>query len=365
MKKSLPKIVLLTVFTFVFLSVSASAAERGVVTASALRMRSAPSTDSSILTLLPAGAQVEIYESVNGWYRAGWEDYTGYLSSAYVRLSPAAESSAPVENGQETVQYAVIMGSGVNVRSAPSTDAEVLGRVNIGDKLPLRAVENGWCRVAYGDRIAFVSARYAFAGGLSTLSSGQGVVTGEAVNLRSGPGTDSEILAQVAAGQKVELISLEDGWYEVVADGRSGYISSSYVRPCTSNADAAIGAQAAELALNYLGVPYVWGGASPKGFDCSGFTLYIYAQFGYTFSHSATSQWYESGEYVDSRDDLLPGDLILFYDPAHSNGKACSHVGIYLGDNEFIHASSSGTVRISSLDENYYNTYYKGAKRIG
>ncbi len=119
--------------------------------------------------------------------------------------------------------------------------------------------------------------------------------------------------------------------------------------------------------MNYLGVRYVYGGASPSGFDCSGFTLYVFKQFGYNLPHSATSQWYESGQYVE-RSDLQPGDIVLFCDPSRSNGKACSHVGIYIGNGEFIHASSGSSgkyVRISSLNTGYYNTYYKGAKRLG
>ena len=119
--------------------------------------------------------------------------------------------------------------------------------------------------------------------------------------------------------------------------------------------------------MGYLGTPYVYGGESPKGFDCSGFTRYVYKQFGYDLPHSATSQWFNSGTYVE-RADLQPGDLVLFCDPSRSNGKACSHVGVYIGDNEFVHASSGSSgkyVRISSLTEGYYSRYYKGAKRLG
>ena len=93
--------------------------------------------------------------------------------------------------------------------------------------------------------------------------------------------------------------------------------------------------------------------------------MYIFSQFGYSLPHSATSQWNNSGEYVD-RSDLQAGDLVLFCDPSRSAGKACSHVGIYISDGNFIHSSSSssGGVIISSLDSGYYNTYYKGAKRV-
>ena len=111
----------------------------------------------------------------------------------------------------------------------------------------------------------------------------------------------------------------------------------------------------------------MYGGASSKGFDCSGFTMYIYDQYGYNLPHSATSQWNSSTGTTVARADLQPGDLVFFCDPARSNGKACSHVGIYIGDGDFIHASSSrsGGVRINSLSESYYDGYYVGAKRIG
>ena len=91
-----------------------------------------------------------------------------------------------------------------------------------------------------------------------------------------------------------------------------------------------------------------------------------FSLFGYSLPHSATSQWNSSGTYVD-RSDLQPGDLVLFCDPSRSGGKACSHVGIYIGDNNFVHASSGSSgkyVRTSSLNESYYSGYYVGAKRV-
>ena len=165
------------------------------------------------------------------------------------------------------------------------------------------------------------------------------------------------------AGKLVDLISLQNDWYAINYNGSTGYISSDYLKVYTGSAASGTGASIAETAMSYLGTPYSYGGASPKGFDCSGFTMYVFSLFGYSLPHSATSQWNNSGTYV-AREDLQPGDLVLFCDPSRSNGKACSHVGIYIGDGDFIHASSSRSrgVTISSLSEDYYDGYYVGAK---
>jgi peptidoglycan DL-endopeptidase CwlO len=108
------------------------------------------------------------------------------------------------------------------------------------------------------------------------------------------------------------------------------------------------------IAMRYLGVPYVWGGSSPSGFDCSGLVAYVYAQVGVSLPHYTGAQW-NVGVPV-SRSDLQPGDLVFF--------DGLGHVGIYIGGNSFIHAPHTGdVVRISSISGWYADTYV-GARRI-
>jgi cell wall-associated NlpC family hydrolase len=109
------------------------------------------------------------------------------------------------------------------------------------------------------------------------------------------------------------------------------------------------------IAMSYLGVPYRYGGADPSGFDCSGLVAYVYAQVGVSLPHYSGAQ-YAAGVAV-SRDDLQPGDLVFF------NG--LSHVGIYVGGGQFIHAPHTGdVVKISSLSDSWYASTYVGARRI-
>jgi peptidoglycan DL-endopeptidase CwlO len=111
------------------------------------------------------------------------------------------------------------------------------------------------------------------------------------------------------------------------------------------------------IAMQYLGVPYVWGGASPSGFDCSGLVMYVFAQVGISLPHYTVAQYNYPNSVSVSRDQLEPGDLVFF--------AGLGHVGIYVGNGQFIHAPHTGdVVRIDSLSEGWYAAEYDGAKRI-
>jgi peptidoglycan DL-endopeptidase CwlO len=134
--------------------------------------------------------------------------------------------------------------------------------------------------------------------------------------------------------------------------GSSGSGGGTYTPPPAGT----LGQQAAALAQQYLGVPYVWGGASPSGFDCSGLVVYVYGQLGVSLPHYTGALW-TSGSRVSSS-QLAPGDLVFFYPDL-------GHVGIYIGGGLFIHAPHTGdVVKISSLSDPWYASVYMGAVRI-
>lgn len=207
---------------------------------------------------------------------------------------------------------------------------------------------------------------------------GDGVINASDVRLRSDANTSSSILATLSKGTAVTVLTQSGSWYAVSYNGTNGYVAQQYVTLGTSLPAEDTGSSAANdnvssvppsssgsavsIAYQYLGVPYVYGGASPSGFDCSGFTMYVYNQLGISLPHGATPQL-KYGTYV-SRSELQPGDLVFFSDGSYP----ASHVGIYVGGDEFIHASSSSSngycVCVSSLNSNYYSRNFVGGRRF-
>ncbi|MDN5326198.1 MAG: hypothetical protein PWP41_894 [Moorella sp. (in: firmicutes)] len=138
--------------------------------------------------------------------------------------------------------------------------------------------------------------------------------------------------------------------------------ASRYEAPSASRGvstdPSTLGARIAAIARQYEGSPYRWGGTSPKGFDCSGFTLYVFQRVGINLPHSASDQA-SLGTHID-KSDLLRGDLVFF----HTYSQDISHVGIYLGNGKFISATNRG-VAIDSIDDPYYwGPRYVGARRV-
>ena len=115
------------------------------------------------------------------------------------------------------------------------------------------------------------------------------------------------------------------------------------------------------LAMDYIGCPYRWGGCGPSSFDCSGFVCYVFEQFGYSLERVANDIYQENGKEV-GLGDLRVGDVVCFTN-TYSTRAACSHVGIYIGDGQFVHASERG-VKISQLDGDYYLDHFLCGKRI-
>lgn len=252
----------------------------------------------------------------------------------------------------------------VNLRTGAGTGNAIIATVSEGTALIVEAdTGSGWYKVNYDGESGYMSADYLSFSETMDLTA-QGWVDGSDVRMRAAAGTDSEIVRVTTYGESVEILGVDGEWYKVSAGGKTGYIRGDYVsftEPDPSQAPAAgsIGEQIVAFAEQFLGTPYVWAGSSPSGFDCSGFVSYVFKNFGYTVNRTAASM-YSNGVAVD-KSELQIGDAMFFASSSESIG----HVGIYIGDGEFIHSSSGcGYVTISGLDESYYSRMYVGARRI-
>ena len=252
----------------------------------------------------------------------------------------------------------------VNLRTGAGTGNAIIATVSEGTALIVEAdTGSGWYKVNYDGESGYMSADYLSFSETMDLTA-QGWVDGSDVRMRAAAGTDSEIVRVTTYGESVEFLGVDGEWYKVSAGGKTGYIRGDYVsftEPDPSQAPAAgsIGEQIVAFAEQFLGTPYVWAGSSPSGFDCSGFVSYVFKNFGYTVNRTAASMY--TNDVAVDKSELQIGDAVFFASSSESIG----HVGIYIGDGEFIHSSSGcGYVTISGLDESYYSRMYVGARRI-
>lgn len=212
-------------------------------------------------------------------------------------------------------------------------------------------------------------------------------INSSSVYVRKGPSTDNEIVDSLILNNAVKVVAENGDWYKVEVNEKTGYIAKRLlsdkqvsttsrgevnreedVQTLSNNTQSANvvetskGEQIVEYAKKYLGCKYVYGASGPNTFDCSGFTMYVLKNFGVTLSHSATAQS-RVGTYV-AKENLQPGDLVFFTD--YETGSGIGHCGIYIGDGNFIHASS-GTgycVKISTLTSGSYLKRYETARRV-
>ena len=342
-------------------SSSSSSGTAGTVKGSDVRLRSGPGTGYAILGTYSNGTALTIEGTSGDWTKVTIGGVSGYMHSDYVASGSTGSSE----------QTGYINGTSVRLRSGPSTTSNILGTYNTGTAMTITGSSGNWYAVTYNGTSGYVCKDYMTTtkpGGDTPSSSSAGYIKGNDVRLRSGPGTSYSILGTYNNGTPLTITGTSGEWTAVTLGGVNGYVNSTYVT--TSNPGGSTGSEntpsstggqlIVDTAKKYLGAPYVWGGMSPSGFDCSGFVNYVYKLCGYSMSRVASSIYYNNGTYVDKA-DLQPGDLVFF----SSSSSSIGHVGIFISGSQFIHSSSgTGSVVISDLDSTYYQTHYVGAKRI-
>ena len=333
----------------------------GTIDGSYVRMRSGASTSSSILGTYNSGTTMTVTGVSGAWYKVSYNGTAGYVHSDYVSLSGVTSNGGSTGSSNGSVK-----GSDVRMRSGPGTNYSILGTYQNGTPLTVTGTENGWSKVTIGGTSGYIRSDYVSGGGADSKT---GYIKGNDVRLRSGAGTNYSILGTYNNGTPLTITGTSGNWTAVTINGVKGYVNSTYVTTTKSDGgntgggstpSGSIGETIVATAKQYMGAPYVYGGMSPSGFDCSGFVNYVYKLCGYSMSRVASSIYNNNGTYVEKA-NLQLGDLVFFA----SNSSSIGHVGIYIGNGQFIHSSSgAGCVVISDLSSSYYLKNYVGAKRI-
>lgn len=284
------------------------------------------------------------------------------LALLIISLLSSTALAAKTTTGAGTVK-----ADALNLRTEASTSSAVKALLYRGSYLIVTDTVGDWYKVIYDGTEGFVHSAYVdYAYTLDGKYGTQGTVRGMSVRLRAQPNTSSAVLGYYNTGAKFNVLGVSGEWVKVsTATGIVGYMHSNYIS-CSSAANTPIsnyngkGDQMMATAKLYLGCPYVWAGNGPSYFDCSGYVNYIYKYYGYSLHRVAQDIYSYDGVHVD-KSNLRAGDIICFgYGPY-----SITHVGMYIGNGQFIHASSgSGCVVITNLSDNYYTRMYVGAKRV-
>ena len=352
----------------------------GTVTGSVVNIRSGPDTSYSVLARVEKGDCLTVTGVSDNWYKVEHGGSDGYIRSDYLALgsgggtgssagSAAAESSPAVTaaSGSGTIN-----ASGVRLRSGPSTSYSILDAFDAGTTMTVTGEAGDWYKVDHNGTEGYVYGKYLTVGESASNASAGYTVSDlsdtaataiSAVHFRTGPDTSYTSITVLSPGTSVTITGETENWYRVSYSGSEGFVYKTYLTTedySSPSYSASEGERIVSKAKEYMGTPYVYGGSTPSGFDCSGFVYYVFRQCGYSVTRTATTQ---NGDGVQvSRSELQPGDILIFYNSAKSG---IGHSGIYIGGGEFIHASSSGgKVMISSLSSTYYDTHYYSARRV-
>lgn len=305
------------------------------------KVRILPLINSQILTTLTSDTEAEVISTTNNWIFVSLNTITGWIpktsgistvkSEETTNNEPTTETTTKQEEIKQetttqtnTTSYSETKYINVNsayVRSEASTSGSIVTTLIKDTDVKVTGESGDWYKVEYGSYSGYI-----YKDLLSDNKSGTTNRSGETLTRNIEENNDTE-----SGNNNVETTSSKGE--EIVA-----------------------------YANQYLGCSYVYGGSGPSTFDCSGFTMYVYKHFGYSLSHSATAQSYE-GTAI-SKENLQVGDLVFFSD--YQTLEGIGHCGIYIGNGEFIHASSGSgyCVKVSNLLSGSYNTRYVTAKRL-
>lgn len=375
------KILMCMIISMYVILLSSVFAKEAIITTSVLNVRQDASTSSKILARVTKNQKYDVLEEKDNWVKISKDGITGWVSKRYVNIT---EENNTNENQNTNTQktYKVVNTDILNVRKSNSTSSSKIGTINKNTKVEIVETNGEWDNIKTDSITGWVNNKYLTSVSDNnqtdttntkpdqTTSEKTVLINASVLNVRKSASTSSGVLGKLNYGNAATVVGEENGWYKIKFNNDYGYISSQYAvdkSTTTSRGDyvrsdssLTLAASLAEKARGYVGYKYVYGGASPSGFDCSGLVYYIYKSSVSGLPRGAGSQS-KTGEYVE-KSDLQKGDLIFF---GNYGGKTVAHVGIYLENGNFVHAANTKRgVVIDTVNSGYYNTNYLFAKRV-
>lgn len=298
-------------------------------------------------------------------------------ATAAASIQQTMVEEVPAEPVLAEVDYEVYIKADIlNVRAETNTDSEIVAKITMGDRVHAVGELGDWLQIEADDQIGFIKAEFASTTMVFRPVSETLYVKGTSLNVRDSYSTDGTVLANLDSGAKVKRTGIGDEWSQIeLSDGKVGYVASKYLTKSSgqtasassgsvassadSDADApsnSSGGTIVDYAYQALGTRYVYGSESLKGMDCSGLVYWAYNQVGISVPRSSAS-FGSAGEGV-SLDNAEPGD-ILCIDARPRDGKSrITHVAIYIGNGQVIHASTSQRSVVKASIQSFYNVGY-------
>ena len=269
-----------------------------------------------------------------------------------------------------------VTASSLNFRTGPSTSYSIINVLMNGQKVEYISTSGSWLKVKYNGVTGYVHGDYVTKGTTdnSTTGTTKYVSASVGLNVRSGAGTSYSKLGKLEYKEKVTVLSTSNGWSKINYNGKTGYVDSTYLQSTVpgsngnnaNNNNNTVSTKANEViayAKTLLGKPYVWGAQGPNSFDCSGFTYYVFKNKAGIVLPRTSSAQSKYGTYV-SKSNLKAGDLV-FFDTNGANDGNVSHVGMYIGNGQMIHASyGQKKIVIANFNDSYYQKAYVNARRV-
>jgi len=350
---------LICIFAMTFLAYGEEKTE-GIIIGSDVNIRKMPNTESEVVGQLQLGEVAQVLSHNGNWYSISTSDVQGWILNDLIIVD---ESKDPIKTG-------IITTDSLNVRKEPTTESDILCTISKESEVTITSTGNDWYQISIDQsQNGWIHSDYV----KIKPNYSRGKIIGDNVHLRSQNSMDSDIITQLSLEAYVYIQGYSQEWYKVLTyDGQEGWIHKDLISVVINDGiENTVSRSANRTALKIvsegkklLGIPYRYGSSGPKSFDCSGFTSYVFKKAGIELPRTSKTQA-TVGKKV-SKSDLQAGDLVFFDTSGKYNG-VITHVGIYIGGGQFIHASSGRNAKkvvISDINTGYYNEKFVTARRV-